>query len=474
MTESISKFKKKILLEVGIKSLFISIFSAIMITSFVLLICKLNGVELPVYAYCLIGLGISLLGTVCLYFILKPNEEIIAKRLDQQLELNQKVQTMIDYQDDDSTLAQVQREDTANRLNAISVKKMKMKFHWSLLIFPLLAIGLLIPALVIPQVNAAPVELPPEEEPSYVLDNETILAIRKLIEDVQGRALDEDVKQAYVQELELLITRLGAENVKESQIEGIVKTSIINENNICKRHTSYLAVAEVLKQSKQTAITSIATAITKANSDEVNYAFDNLRLSLQKTELEEELDSLLMAIRKDIGTALKQAEVNQEAELVKSLISFSDALSECIGKDKNTTNTSFNAAMVEVNATMEKEELIVATASDIEEELRKIFNIIDESKDPSKDPSSNLPNDSNEGKDDTNGNQGGLGGNETLYGSDDAFFDPEKGIVKYGDVITEYHSEIINMILNGTIPEDKQAYFEEYFEILYGKQTDEE
>ncbi len=469
MTESISKFKKKILIEVGIKSLFISIFSAIMITSFVLLICKLNGIDLPVYVYCLISFGISLLGTISFYFILKPNDKKIAKRLDQQLELNQKVQTMIDYQDDKSLLAQVQREDTSNRLNTISVKNMKMKFHWALFILPLLAIALLIPSLLIP-LNAAPVVTPPEE-PTYELDNETILAIRKLIEEVQGRALDEHVKQAYVLELELLITRLGADGVKESQIEGIVKTTIVNENNICKQNTSYQAVAEILKQSEQTAIKSIANAMVKANTEQVDYAFENLRLSLQKTERDEELDSILMAVRKDIGMALKQSEVNQEGELVKSLISFADALSNCIGKGKNTTNTSFNAAMVEVDAAMEKEELIVVTANDIELELRKIFSISGESNDP-EDPSK--PGSSDVNKEDVNNNQGGFGGNETLYGSDDAFFDPEKGTVKYGDVIKDYHSEIVNMILDGTIPEDKQAYFEEYFEILYGKQTEEE
>ena len=65
-------------------------------------------------------------------------------------------------------------------------------------------------------------------------------------------------------------------------------------------------------------------------------------------------------------------------------------------------------------------------------------------------------------------NSGGLGSGDVLFGSDDAFFDPEKGIVEYGDVITIYYGEILGKLNEGTLDESLREYFEYYYDMLLG------
>ena len=82
------------------------------------------------------------------------------------------------------------------------------------------------------------------------------------------------------------------------------------------------------------------------------------------------------------------------------------------------------------------------------------------------------PNNSNDNNTDDNNeggvNEGGLGTGKPLYGSDDTFFDPEKGEVVYGDVISAYYGLILGKLNDGTLPESYKENFDYYFKLLFG------
>ena len=50
----------------------------------------------------------------------------------------------------------------------------------------------------------------------------------------------------------------------------------------------------------------------------------------------------------------------------------------------------------------------------------------------------------------------------------DAFFDPEKGVVVYGDVITGYYGDILGKLNEGLLDESLREYFEHYYDMLLG------
>ena len=100
--ESFKKFKKKIVLETFIKCLSISISFGLLTFSAPYLYIKLNEIEFNSLFLILIGLGISLVLFIILYLIKKPNDKMIAIRLDNELDLNEKVQTMVEYREKDN------------------------------------------------------------------------------------------------------------------------------------------------------------------------------------------------------------------------------------------------------------------------------------------------------------------------------------------------------------------------------------
>ncbi len=89
MNESLKKFKNKIYKEVIIKSLLISLSFSIIVFSITLILCKANAIYLHPMIYVLLFLGIAVLRFLSLYFILRPNNIKLAKRVDESLNLNE-------------------------------------------------------------------------------------------------------------------------------------------------------------------------------------------------------------------------------------------------------------------------------------------------------------------------------------------------------------------------------------------------
>ena len=56
---------------------------------------------------------------------------------------------------------------------------------------------------------------------------------------------------------------------------------------------------------------------------------------------------------------------------------------------------------------------------------------------------------------------------KAILGSDDVIFDPERGYVKYGEVLNEYNAKMLEQLFNGSLPEDVQEYIRAYFAALY-------
>ena len=113
----------------------------------------------------------------------------------------------------------------------------------------------------------------------------------------------------------------------------------------------------------------------------------------------------------------------------------------------------------------------------IETSLKAIFGLNNGNTDDPNNNSSGVFNPSNpdqSGKEPEGPVSGGLGTGEVLFGSKDAFFDYEKGLVEYGDVITTYYGLLVGKFNDGTIPEELKEFFEQYYDILFGIEEDTE
>ena len=225
MSESFNKFKNKILLEVIIKALSIGLASGLIAFSIPWLIIKLLRADFNVLYLVLIGIAVFVLVSGLFLIIKIPTNKKAAKRIDNELSLNEKVQTMIEYEDDNSYMATLQREDTLRILSNISIKKISMRFSLFFFILIGFACAVTVTALAIPKYDE-PTDIPDDDydDPIYDLDDWTIRAIRDIIEVVQNSTIVESLKIEYVAELNELITKLES-STKESQMkEHVLKT----------------------------------------------------------------------------------------------------------------------------------------------------------------------------------------------------------------------------------------------------------
>ena len=240
-----NNFKKKIMIEFLIKCLIISFSLFFIIFSTLFILSKREVISLQIWLDLIIGLSSGLVLFLVLYFIFKPNDKKIAIRLDNELNLNEKVQTMIEYKDKDELIVNIQREDTLNKLKEITTKKLRFKIHYIIYILFGLSCVLLTTSIIIPKV-IHPIIEPEDPDKDYTLSEWQILQIEKLVKYVNDSKMSDVNKEKYVYELNLLIDGLK-ESKKESQMKSNVLTAIANINLLMLTESTNKEVYNTLK-----------------------------------------------------------------------------------------------------------------------------------------------------------------------------------------------------------------------------------
>ena len=117
-------------------SLFIS-FTSLFITSFVFWIVNVKQYWI---AFIVFGVVFASL-FVSLYFVFKPNDEKFARELD-SLGLKQRVITMYEYQNEDSLMARIQRQNAVEHVGKVNKTSIKFVVPAFLLVLTITAVVL--------------------------------------------------------------------------------------------------------------------------------------------------------------------------------------------------------------------------------------------------------------------------------------------------------------------------------------------
>lgn len=221
MNEGFISFKKKILKEHLTKCLILSISIGLIVFGTLFLLWKFKVISLPIWA--VIGIPIILLaGIFCaIYFIFKPNDKKIAKRVDNELKLNEKVQTMVDYKDSNEFIACLQREDTENKLKNISLKTLKFNLPIALIILGVVGIATTTTAVSIPVRHE---QNPIEPEKPFTLTELQIQKIKEIIANINNSEIDANLAKDYAEELNALIEKLKVTTKQDVVNEEVLKT----------------------------------------------------------------------------------------------------------------------------------------------------------------------------------------------------------------------------------------------------------
>lgn len=472
MENNFIKFKKKILLELLIKSIIIGLLISLILFSGLLLYFKINEIKYNLLYIILISLGVFLLITGLLYLIRRPSNIKIAKRIDKQLCLNEKVQTMVAFEKDDNFMINLQREDTINILNKIPLKSFAMKFSLVSLIILFISCAVCVTAIVYPEVKD---ETPVIIDPSYNVDDWTIRALKDLIKEVEISEINENLKTKYLYELNQLLTNI-IDVEKESEKEEIVNKTIVNIENELDVVNTNKKIYEVLKSADASPIRDLAAIIHDLTVDKMDAALDQIASTINGGE------GAIGELNESFGIALRSSDLDKNDELYKQLFSLSEKLNKCDGQSNliEAVNKAVNESKEGVIAEVSKQKLNSDMSKYVVYTLKDIFGLNNTNDgDGDDNPITNdqpvqNPND-NYNKFNPNSTDGGLGTGELIVGSDDVFFDPEKGEVKYGEVISSYYAYIMGKFKDEALSEEYEELFKNYFDLLFGNlESDEE
>lgn len=505
------KIKKRVRANGIIKSLLNSAATASLIAAVFMLLDRRKIYELNLVIFaCALGAG-ALVAFLISFFAYRKNDKKIALALDGELGLDEKIQTMVEFSGVEGNIIDIQRKDADARLLATKKIKYQTRGRWvSVMSFFIAACMLFASVTLVPQkVDAA------EPEPDYTMTEYEKMLLANLIEYVERSNAVEKEKKSIISSLEDLQSFLS-DTVKESEKKDKVVATILDTNKAVKAANYLEDIKELASEKGFTRVSRFADALvllresSKENA-KMAEAFVAIELCLSPIRGEftsessfEDMGNFMNEVKAALAGVKNQnlAAANNNA-LLDSLTAFSDEISEFCGGTKPELTLiqdqfdvyfygtpPYEESLAPVLETLNVKKVYNALAQEkvnldtgkyVVNELMSIFNIPAEMipgeaedlvEDAGKDENDSATSDGDPNKPDDEEilHPGAPGGGELLLGSDDTVYYPEEEkYVKYGEIIAKYHDKILLMLQNGQITDEKLiAYYEDYFDILYG------
>ncbi len=501
MTETFLKLKKKYLTIAISKSLIAGVFFALFAVGTVMLGFKLGEAYLSWYYYLVIALGTFAVSFVVTFLLTRHSDKSLAKLLDGEYGLNEKVQTMVEFAGQDGDILNLQRADTEETLKNLPKQKIKFSKIWQYIVITVLGLSFFLVGVIVPSRYVAPVV--PDE---YVVNEWDLKSLDQLIADVQASDLEERVMLPVVSALELLKEDLG--NTKtNSGMRTAVKNCATAIDTAVNEANSYREVAKVMSTSAD--LKSFTTALINAAD---SYKSDTVinSLSVVRTEQKTSEGKIRDAIGVFTNTLVaKVKSLTEMVEIKDAVEGFVEPLNDCLGTDEvqeqlggdelysalSDFSTSFGIVLDEYMFRDDLKSIVSNACTDFVTSASKvlvkqvynrmmndmIFNSLEEIFGVTLTQSTlDLPGISSSGNnsDDDNGmHGGGTGDGNVIYGGDDAVYDPEsKEHVAYGEVWSDYVARL-NELLNDKesgLSEEMKVYIQNYIDILDGSASNTE
>ncbi|MCH5162651.1 MAG: hypothetical protein J1G38_04095 [Clostridiales bacterium] len=429
------------------------------------------------------------------FLLLWPTEKAIAKELDSEYGLNEKVQTALAFRDAEGEVVDMLKSDTEKRLLNLPKRKFDATKIWQYVLIAAMSLAVFVPSLFAPARTALATSIPqnPTENPTaqYVFTEEQMADLQELIDNVSITPLDDGVKAGAVDALKKLKNNLPFAETNGDMI-GFVNVALKSVNGAIKDPLSYRSIANALGAVAQNDLAKMIAdgvqvyknRIIVGYADVVAFYAERVQAVTQVTEKgltaffdalaegKEAGDDEVGFVEKtygDIYTALNLSDADDADELRTVLYDFAKALAQ---NDNTLTNDAALTFDINFNAALAEQAYRLAMNKYVTNRLREIFGLpvpADESFVPnysqSSDPSDGTDSDL----------QGGYGRGDMLYGSDDEVYDPVTGeYVKYGDIFNDYYAIIESLLRDGTLTEEQQAVVRAYLEILLSGIKDKE
>ncbi len=525
MQENFRKIKKKYMTAAIIASVVLGVCCGVALTCALAVVFKRTAVQFHFALYFPIAIVLSLLFAALFFLLLRPRDRKIAKKLDRQYALGQKVQTMVECRKADTAMVLLQREQTENILGEVAKKRIDLSFLFKYLAIPVLAIAMIFVGIFVPAKKTVQVD------PPFDITITQEAALRNLIKNVEESRFTEGVKLYTKEALEGLLEELKTTHA-QSAMKAKVITVVRSVDATVAKSNSYLKLYTAIKDDEP--LKPLAEAIVNGVTFYKPTAASIVKFGDVEKKSESN-DGAISAELGDWGTSFIQSlqdkpdggdytpkPATETARLIKE---YAQALTrglekaEIGGADKDAlciAVTEFASALLKaseetngwgaqdyldlrVGEVVEKFKSSAFVALGVQSydcimdeyvrnELARIFGIKRSELGSNDNVAPNVSGD----EDGKPGGGGGWGGGDELYGSDDLVLDPDSGeLVPYGQLIDRYYAMVDERLSayaavmndeNATaearaeakyVQEELAKYIRQYFQLLYSGIEDE-
>ncbi len=331
MDENFKKCKAKLIREFYLKISLISLAIGLTVSGLIILFTRLFSLSFPYYISIAIGVVILIGSFLALAFLKKPNDEKIAERIDSDFKLQEKVTSMVAFQDKSGLLYEKQREDAKEQLSKKNVKKLPVKL--AMINIPALVFGasLFTASFFTPNVikNASK-----DNKPDKGTVNDKTEEIIDTIHDIINNS---DASAAFKEELNQILEDLLVELQDDTDVLSRMKKVIIAEGKVdaaLDRANSKEEIGSALENSTIDLLAKLGTAIKNGDQDEVSNILQQLekhfapRSVYTGDTLCDHIESIASAIKTAIDESLEaETPVKKEDGLYLALNNLSTSLS---------------------------------------------------------------------------------------------------------------------------------------------------
>lgn len=524
MGESFKKIKNKYLALAIVKSAILGLVSGLAGVGLAFLVVTLAKFDMQWFYYVIIALGLFLVVGVPVFISDYPNEKKLAKKLDNDYQLKERVQTMVAYKDVDSDLVRMQRIDTDNRLKEVAKKRPLFKDFIAVIIVIVVCISIFVSGLAVNLTSSAENDDPSQhEEPKYEYSLARQNAMLELIDNIERSDLSDETKQDLSNRLKSLHNYFLNNELTVLEVKAGVITEVAYIDAVLESLTTYrtvhqtvskidvnfgdaiVASLETYKQysTQLTSFTNIKKIYkdliekdevkefaseyinkTKAvlwQTDKEDATYKDIRNKLigYLNEANIYLADYLSKESKEIAESGEENdnELNLDA-LMNSLVVLITDLSDYKDKIDGYTDLDGVRSDIERYINTFTQSLSEAMIDEIypcimqhfiRNKLASIYDVADKELPkitPDPDFSESVKNDDKKPGNNENASGGG-GSGGTLYPSNDMIYDPDTGTyVKYGELASPRYAKVLELLESNDVPQETKKAILEYFKLI--------
>ncbi len=511
MSKNFLRFKRKFNISIILKALLYGLSAGLFVAGILLILARLEVIGASPLLALPVGIGTFLIVGVIVWLCLHKNDRRLACEIDKQFALDERVETMIAFQDvQENVIYDLQREDAERALGQVPLKQFKIKRLWICCVAFVVGIGSLLAGFLVKKPQPY---IPPEVVVPFELSQVQRAGLETLIAEVKKSEMEEPYRTSIADELETLLTTLENTTTQPDMQVALATSMAYILEDTCNS-SLMTEIAEELWDTKDDYAKSLAKVIDTSLWKEPDWGdfaekYTAYRALYAHVTPEGEPDPDEAALWSELKWKMESSAIKIEHALaLLPPIERENALYEAIDGLVNT-NVGDGDDMVlgftPLIDWVEYESLTYVQTSDLlnkvfDLQAQEIFDAISVQKVNTNvgeyamtklstlflvplptferpDLSEGDEDDSGEDDKDNEGNEGsegGIGGG-AVYGSDDYVLNPMTGeYVKYGTLLSQYYGLLSSKLENGNYTEEQKEAIIKYFDLLFsGLKKDE-